>query len=1616
MLMRQELQQKTELVDLLAERAAGQAGGRGEEVRRFTQQVFEHVAPEDVLHAPAEELLAAVLSLWELGQERPPGVPKIRLAKPEGDGRGAAQTIIEIVNDDMPFLVDSVAAELHRQGAELLLVIHPIVTVERDGQGRLVALRAPGAVVLEETHGALGESYMHIRVNAQLTGGPAELEAGLLRVLGDVRAAVEDFSAMRERCHTVSAELKEKPPPLAPHEIEEGIEFLGWLAARNFTFLGYREYSFEGDDDQAVARVLAETGLGLLREEPVQVFDGLRNLGTLPPEVRDFLRQPVLVRLNKTNRISTVHKPVPMDAVAVKCFDELGRVSGERLLVGLFTSAAYASSPLSIPILREKIQQVIDRAGFGPNSYDGKNLRHIIESYPREELFQVTADELYRIALGILHLQERQRVAFFPRRDPFERFVSCLVFVPRDHYDTTLRNKLGAILAEVYQGTVASSQAHITDSVLARIQIVIATKPGSIPEVDPDAVEAKLAEAARSWEDRLREALVAGYGEAEGVVLTRRYRRAFPASYQDRFAGESAVHDIARIEEALTTDGLALNLYRPADASPECLRFKVYGKPPAVPLSDILPMLENMGVKVVDENPYDVRLSESEPPVWIRDFSLLSEDGAPVDLDAVREGFHEAFEHVWRGWMENDGFNKLVLRAGLVAREVTILRAYCKYLRQVQTPFSQSYMEQTLGRNPQIARALVDLFLIRFDPLREGNQESDRSDALHEKRADIERFLDFVSNLDEDRILRRFLNLIEVTLRTTFFQNGADGKPKSYLSLKLDSLAIEELPLPRPFREIFVYSPRFEAVHLRGGKVARGGIRWSDRREDFRTEVLGLMKAQMVKNTVIVPVGSKGGFVLKKAPAGREKLQEEGIECYKTMMRGLLDLTDNLKGEEVVPPPDVVRYDDNDPYLVVAADKGTATFSDIANGISIDYGFWLDDAFASGGSVGYDHKEMAITSRGVWESVKRHFRELGKDTQTTDFTVAGVGDMSGDVFGNGMRMSQHIRLLAAFDHRHIFLDPDPDPARSFTERQRLFEKPRSSWADYDPALISAGGGVFARTLKSIPLSPQVKAILGLAQDEVSPPELMNAILKADVELLFFGGIGTYLKASTESHVDASDRANDLIRADASQIRARVVGEGANLGVTQRARVEYALRGGRINTDFIDNSAGVDCSDHEVNIKILLGDVERTTGMTRPERDELLRAMTDEVAGLVLRDNYLQTQALSVTHQLGDHLLDRVARLMRQLEKEGPLQRRLEYLPDEEILKDRARLRLGFTRPELSVLLSYTKMTVYDELLKTDLPDDPYMQEDLKLYFPTALRQRSEEQIKRHRLHREIIATAVTNSMVNRVGVAFFHEVRDRTGMPSADVARAYVITREVFGLRALWGAIEGQDNKIPATVQYQMLLECGRAMERGTSWFLGQGHGAIDIGALIKLYGPAVRKLHDELDGLLADTDLKIRAGSAHRLSEAGVPPEMALRVASLPWLAPPLCDVVRIAQGTGVAPEQVGRVYFLIGAKFGFDWLRWAAGQISTDKTWNKLAVSAVVDDLFGQQAELTTRVLSATDKGAAPEDSLNRWIEARGPQVARAELLLNELRAGSETDLAMLAVANRALKSIGA
>ena len=1611
---------KAELVDQVVERVRARLDGdASQRAERFVRQFYAHVPPADILGDVPDNLAGAALALWELAQERVPGRPKVRVYTPriEEHGWESSHSVVEIVNDDMPFLVDSVSAELRRLDAEVQLLIHPIVHVERDAAGRLLDLREPGAA----GDAGLAESVMHVRVSAQPMARHEAIRARVEAVLGDVRAAVEDWNTIRTRCWNLIAELEKTPPPLPRREIKEGIAFLEWLVDNHFTFLGYREYSFEGEGEGAVARVLPETGLGILRNESFPIFEGLRNLGTLPEDVRHFLRQPALLLITKANRLATIHRSVPMDAIAVKCFDPRGNVTGERIFIGLFTASAYSRSPRTIPILRQKVESSLERAGFPSESHDGKALSNVLETYPRDELFQISEDELFRIAMGILPLQQRPRIALFVRRDPFERFVSCLVFVPRDRYDTDLRLAFQAILARAYRGKVTSYHTHLTDEALARLHFHVATTPGRIPNVDPETVERQLQEAARSWDERLEEALVEKLGEEEGLRLARRYGKAFPASYQERFGGAGAVFDVELLERSLATGNLAFDLYRPPEAGPGEIALKIYGTGGTVPLSDILPMLENMGLKVLEEMPYDVRpsetseTSETSEEVSIRDFrlmmELIPEDGTPVDLAQVKAPFEDVFGRVWLGEMENDGFNRLVLQAGLVGREVTVLRAYCKYLRQARIPFSQAYMERTLARNPEITRRLVDLFLTLFDPARqEGAQE--RAATLV---SEIGSLLDQVTNLDEDRILRRYLNLVEATLRTNFFQKDAAGNLKSYLSLKLDSQRIEELPLPRPFREIFVFSPRVEAIHLRGGRVARGGIRWSDRPEDFRTEVLGLMKAQMVKNAVIVPVGSKGGFVVKRPPAGgREEQQKEGIECYKILMRGLLDVTDNLRGSKVVPPPDVVRRDDDDPYLVVAADKGTATFSDIANGVAAEYGFWLDDAFASGGSSGYDHKRMAITSRGVWESVKRHFRELGKDTQAQDFTVVGVGDMSGDVFGNGMLMSPHIRLLAAFDHRHVFVDPDPDAARSYEERKRLFQLPRSSWADYDHALISEGGGVFERGAKSIPVSPQMARAFGLTEEHVSPAGLIQALLEAEVELLWFGGIGTYIKARTESHADVGDRANDALRVDAADLRAKVIGEGANLGMTQRARVEYALRGGRLNTDFIDNSAGVDCSDHEVNIKILLGEVERSGKLSRPQRDELLRDMTDEVAALVLRDNYLQTQALSVTQVISAHLLERLARFVKELERGGRLDRALEFLPDDETVASRARQGLGLARPELSVLLSYSKMALYEEILPSDLPDDPHLQEDLKLYFPTPLRKKYAKAIGAHRLSREIIATAVTNSIVNRAGITFVHEVKEKTGLSAAEAARAYVVTREVFALRELWAAIEALDNRVPATLQAQMLLECGRLVQRSTVWFLTECRQPLDIGGQVKAYCARVRELSGQLGEMIPEAERVHLRHQTSALAAKGVPEELAQRISSLGWMLP-LLDIVRISRGAPVTLPEVGKTYFAIGARFGFDWLRRAAAGLPTDKVWDKLAVTAIMDDLFSQQGELTARVLAGVRKGGDAGRAVDAWVEERRPLVTRTEQLLAELKSVGTPDLAMLAVANRQLKSMG-
>ncbi|MBM3565151.1 MAG: NAD-glutamate dehydrogenase, partial [Alphaproteobacteria bacterium] len=1567
----------------------------------FFAAYYANVSARDLKDATPEDLFAGALAHWRFGERRAAKTALVRAYNPnvESDGWRSPFTVIEAVTDDMPFLVDSVAAELNRQGLIPHLIVHPIVMVRRDAEGQAEAVLPREAAAAKNLR---RESFIRAEVTLQTPDRLQAIAAGVARTLADVRAAVEDWPAMRERM----AELVAAADGGDPNAAEER-EFLRWAHDNNFTFIGARDYDIEGSGANMRFAVADKSGLGILRDPARAVFEDQREGAAIPREVRAFLDQPQALMITKANRRSPVHRPVPLDAISIKRRDARGKIAGERVFVGLFTSGAYNRSPRDIPLLRSKIAAAIERAHFAPDSHDGKALLHILETYPRDELFQIGLDDLHKTALGILQLQERQRVALFLRRGSFERFVTAMIYVPRDRYTTDLRFKIQAILEQALGGTVSGHYTKFDDSPLARLLVVVQTAPGRIPALDAARLEEEMAEAARSWADRLQAALLKNRGEDAGMVLFARYGAAFSAGYREHVTPEEALSDIAIIETALRAGGIGLDLYRPEGVEPHRIRFKLLHPGAKVPLSDVLPMLEKMGLRVTDEIPNTVTPGGVDARrVMIHDFGLETRDGAPVEIPLVRDAFHEAFLRVWRGEMESDGFNALVLGAGLGWRHVTVLRAYCRYLRQAGIPFSQEYMEQALAAHPKIARAIVDLFLAELDP--ETGDAAARAGTLKQR---ITEALDQVANADEDRILRRFVNAVEASLRTNYFQKGADGGPKPYLSIKFDSSKIDDLPLPRPLREIFVYSPRMEGIHLRFGLVARGGIRWSDRREDFRTEILGLVKAQQVKNAVIVPVGSKGGFVLKNPPpaSDREAFMAEGIACYKTLISGLLDITDNLKDGKSVPPADVARRDGDDPYLVVAADKGTATFSDIANGISLERGFWLGDAFASGGSQGYDHKKMGITAKGAWESVKRHFREMGHDTQTQDFIVAGVGDMSGDVFGNGMLLSRHIKLVAAFDHRHIFLDPDPDPEKSFKERERMFALPRSSWADYDTKLISAGVGILDRKAKTISLSAEARARIGLDKPTATPAEVMNAILKAPVDLLWFGGIGTYVKSTAESNADAGDRANDAIRVNGAQLRARAVGEGANLGVTQRGRIEYALKGGRLNTDSIDNSAGVDCSDHEVNIKILLSGV---SGLDDKRRNALLVEMTDEVGRLVLRDNYLQTLAISQAEARGVAALDAQGRLLRMLEKAGRVSRAVEFLPDDETLAERAAAKRGLTRPELAILMSHAKLWLYDEILPSTLPDDAFLERDLIAYFPGVLGRKHADAARGHRLRREIVATAATNAIVNRAGMTFVPEMSERTGAPAAEVARAFVAAREIFGLDSLWAEIESLDGRVPAAAQAAMFEDIRALLARVVLWILRQPPTP-DIAACVGELKDGVAALRAGADAVLPEHYRRDLQARADRLAADGVPAALAQGIAGLVNLYA-AGDIVRLAAGHKRSAVEAGAVYYAVGTRFKLGRLRAAGEALDSGSHWQRLALGALVEEIYGHQFDLAAQALGQAASGEKPQAAVERWLAAHAAAVAQADVIMGELSSVPMTELAQIAVASRHLRTL--
>ncbi|WP_349880633.1 NAD-glutamate dehydrogenase [Micromonospora sp. HUAS YX12] len=1603
-----------------AERLVAQAvalAGDDHDAATLVDRFWRFAPDEELIGFTAEEMLEAARAHRDLAQQRVPGELKLRIHEPDAEQH---HTVVEIVTDDMPFLVDSVTALLNSRHLDVHLLVHPLVVVRREPLGRLTEVSAdvePDDAIA----GDLVESWMRIEIDP--VRDPAEremLRRELQRVLTDVREAVEDWPKMRQRALALADELaaartSDNRPPVPEKDITDSVELLRWLAHDHFTFLGYREYRLVDTDGarggQALEAVLG-TGLGILRSDSPEA----RSLNSMTPEAHEKVLEKRLLIITKANSRATVHRSAYLDYIGFKIFNEAGEVVGERRFLGLFSTAAYRTSVQELPVVRRKVAEVLDRSGLSLRSHSGKDLLQILETYPRDELFQIKTDDLYHAVIGVLRMAGRRQLRVFLRRDAYGRFISCLIYLPRDRFTTQNRLRMQDILLRELNGVGVDYTTRVTESMLARVHFIVRTDPNNPPgDIDADLLAEELADATRLWDDDYRLVLERKLGDEQAKHLFARYADAFPEGYKDGHTPYEAMKDLAKLELLEEPGQLEMHLFRKqapprpyaaraADADEAMdVRFKVYRYGEPMMLSAVLPVLHSLGVKAVDEHPYEVERVDGR--IWLYDFGLELPE-RHQDLAEVRPHVENAFAAAWRGEAEVDGFNELVLRAGLTWRQVVVLRAYAKYLRQAGTVFSQEYMEQTFIAYPQIAELLVRLFETRFAPgattLDERRQRSgELVDAIGEA-------LDEVASLDQDRILRSYLTLIQATLRTSFYQKPVGGRPKPYVALKLDPQAIPDLPAPRPKFEVFVYSPRFEGVHLRYGPVARGGLRWSDRREDFRTEVLGLVKAQMVKNAVIVPVGAKGGFVLKQKPGDRD----EAVICYKEFVSALLDVTDNIVSGEIVPPEDVVRHDGDDPYMVVAADKGTATFSDIANEISEAHNFWLGDAFASGGSAGYDHKKMGITARGAWESVKRHFRELGHDTQTQDFTVAGVGDMSGDVFGNGMLLSQHIRLVAAFDHRHIFLDPDPDSARSFAERKRLFDMPRSSWEDYDRELISEGGGIYPRTAKSVPVSPQVRAVLGLDEDvtQLSPQELMKAILTAPVDLFWNGGIGTYVKASSQTNAEVGDKSNDAIRVDGKGLRCRVVGEGGNLGFTQHGRIEYASTGGRIYTDFIDNAAGVDCSDHEVNIKILLNTAVADGELDRPERDELLAQMTDEVADLVLRDNYDQARALNNAQAQAASLLPVHRRMISELERSGALDRALEALPSDEELA--VRTESGLTAPEFAVLLAYVKIVLEREIVGEGLADEEWTTDVLVNYFPTPLRQRFADRMGRHRLRRDIVTTVLVNEAINRGGISFVFRVVEETAASAADVLRAYVVVREVFGLRDLWDAVEALDNKVSPELQTAVYLDTRRLLDRAVRWLVTNRRSPIDVPAEIARLRDGVARLLPDLEHRFWGTEREAIAAHIESLAGRGLPRDLAEQATRLMYSFG-LLDIVETAQETGRDVSEVASVYFVLSDRFRVDALLSKISLLPREDRWQTLARMALRYDLYAALAALTAEVLGSTREDVPPVERVQEWEQANATSIHRAHRAMGEFDE-SRADLSALSVLLRQIRTL--
>ncbi len=1598
---------KTQILDAVVKQLKHKMGDASAPLCvEFFRQFFGTVSLDDLKAWSVDDLCGAAFNFWTLIKNRKPRETKIRIYNPtlERDGWQTTHTVIELICDDSPFLVDSMRLTINRMGLFSHLNIHMGgIRLTRNAQHEVVAIHPRQGEIGPDV---LIEAPIFLEIDRQTDPAVlSQLQEKLEHVLADNRAVVDDWHAMREGIQSSIEEISHLPSLLDTAEIEETKLFLKWIEDHHFTFLGMRDHQIIHEKNKLVLKAVPGTGLGVLR-------DGLNKsttltLSSMTPEARELSLSSRVLIMSKTNTLATVHRDSYTDYIGIKRFDKKGNVIGERRIIGLYTSAAYNTNPKHIPFLRHKVALVLQNSLLNPRSHAGKVLLNILETFPRDDLIQASEDELLDISMGIFHMQERRRIRLFTRMDIYRRFVSCLVYVPKERFNTELRHAMEDIFKSFFHATDITFTTYFSESVLARIHFIVRLEPNDNRVYDVNVLEDKLIEVGRSWADDLLCSLLDQTDEEQANRLYAQYKSAFPAVYMTNFTPRTAVFDIEQLERLSDTDTLGIDFYRPIGDLAQGYHLKLYQKGMTIALSDVLPIIENLGLRAISERPYGL-LCNDGCAAWINEFSLHYTRTIDFHLDEMKARFQAAFLAIWRGAAENDGFNQLVLAAGLDWQQVAMLRTYAKYFKQIGVSFSQEYIEIALINNCNITKKIVQLFDVRFNPALIKHRETKCQTLANEILSD----LDNVSNLDEDKIIRQYLHAITATLRTNFYQKSKQGQPKQAICIKLSSSSVPLMPRPYPMFEIFVYSPQFEGVHLRCSKVARGGLRWSDRKEDFRTEILGLMKAQNVKNAVIVPSGAKGGFVAKQLPlmGSREDILAEGIACYKQFISSLLDVTDNYKNANIVKPEAVVCYDEDDPYLVVAADKGTATFSDIANGISAEYDFWLGDAFASGGSVGYDHKKMGITARGAWESVKRHFYDSGVDIDVTDFTVVGIGDMAGDVFGNGMLLSSHIKLVAAFNHMHIFIDPNPTPLVSLAERTRLFNLPRSSWADYDAKLISKGGGVFNRNAKSITVSKEMKQLFDIKQAAIEPNELIKLILQAKVDLLWSGGIGTFVKAKSEANLDVGDRTNDAIRINGSQLKCRIVAEGGNLGLTQLGRVEYALSGGLLYTDFIDNSAGVSCSDKEVNIKILLDKIVAAGELTYKQRNTLLTSMTDEVASLVLNENYLQTRAISLLVVGAMRSLELHNRYLNALEHAGKLDRELESIPDEKTLMERKLVGKGLTSPEISVLLCQSKINLKEDILASDVPEDPYLRSYLLSSFPKPLQKRFSVQIDAHPLRREIIATRVSNIIINEMGFSFLYRLHDETGAPVSAIVKAYLISRAVLHMESIWSKIDALHGDVAAELQNDMMMTCVRLLRRTTRWFLRSKRSRLDMTKMIKHYEPGVIALKRSMPSIFGDGNSAQYNQHIEEYRALSIPDALAHELTATRALFSAM-DIIDVAYQEGLDIPTVAEVYFGIGEFLDLTWIRSHIIVHSTENHWEALSREALRDDLDWQQRQLTAGIIRFDADKNEIMACFYAWSTSHAGLIERWQQVLANLRSSTVLNYTMFFVAIREL-----